>query len=267
VTDWDPELYHKFRRYRAAPFEAILARLAPDRGDHRIIDLGCGTGENTIELARRLATNGYTVGIDSSPAMIERALSLREDLRPEIRERLRFEPGDVRRFAARREYSIVFSNAVFQWLDDHADIFRRCFEALIPGGRIIVQMPANDHETAQLTLDKLARRAPWNAALDGVKPPSAAVRSPEAYKQMLAEIGFEGIDCYYQTFPHPMSSPAEIAEWCRATVLRRYLASLAPGQREPFVAAFRAELETAYGTIGPVVFNFRRLFVWAHRPV
>ena len=52
MTDWDPELYNRFRRYRAEPFEAILQRLELGAGE-RIVDLGCGSGENTVELARR----------------------------------------------------------------------------------------------------------------------------------------------------------------------------------------------------------------------
>ncbi|MGO9268502.1 MAG: hypothetical protein ACLQBA_27050 [Candidatus Binataceae bacterium] len=52
MSDWDPEFYNRFRRYRAEPFELILARLAV-RPDDTIVDLGCGSGENTIELARR----------------------------------------------------------------------------------------------------------------------------------------------------------------------------------------------------------------------
>jgi trans-aconitate 2-methyltransferase len=266
MADWDPDLYHKFRRYRAEPFEAIVARLDPHRSDERVIDLGCGTGEYTVALARRLAASGHTVGIDSSPAMIERAASLRRSLEPALRERLRFELGDVRRFAAHREYSTVFSNAVFQWLDDHPGIFARCFEALTPGGRMVVQMPANDHETAQVTLDTLAHEEPWRAPLEGVRTPTSGVAKPEAYSRMLAEIGFKRIDCYFQTFRHRMVSPAEIVEWCRATVLRRYLDRLPPDARVPFTAAFAARLGRAYGTSGPLVFNFRRLFIWAHRP-
>jgi trans-aconitate 2-methyltransferase len=277
VGDWDPDLYHRFRRYRAEPFEAILARLENggaeqrlvDRTVDRIVDLGCGTGENTAELARRFA--GCTmVGMDSSPAMIDRALKLREGLEPALRERLSFVLGDIREFNPKhdpsREYSMIFSNAALQWLSEHREIFTRCFEALAPGGRLVVQVPANDHETAQVTLDAMAHEEPWRAALAGVKPPSATVAAPEVYDRMLAEIGFYRIDCYYHTFHHPMSSPAEIVEWCRATVLRRYVDLLDPALREPFVEALTARLERAYATRGPLTFNFRRLFIWAQRP-
>jgi trans-aconitate 2-methyltransferase len=277
MGDWDPDLYHRFRRYRSEPFGAIMARLEPggaeERIVERIVDLGCGTGENTVELARHFA-GGATVGMDSSPAMIDRALKLREGLEPALRERLNFVLGDIREFNVQPEYSreysrgysMIFSNAALQWLTEHREIFTRCFQALIPGGRLVVQVPANDHETAQVTLDAMAHEEPWRVRLDGVKPPSATVAAPEVYHRMLGEIGFDGIDCYYHTFHHPMGSPAEIVEWCRATVLRRYVDLLDADERAPFIDALTARLERAYGTRGPLIFDFRRLFIWARRP-
>jgi trans-aconitate 2-methyltransferase len=273
MADWNPDLYHRFRDYRAEPFDAIMARLGSEGAEQRvnpIVDLGCGTGENTVELARRFGAGGFTVGIDSSAAMIDRALKLREGLEAALRERLRFVLGNIREFNSPREfsgeYSMVFSNAALQWLSEHSEIFTRCFDALVPGGRLVVQMPANDHETTQVTLDAMTREEPWRAALAGVKPPSATVAAPEVYNRMLGEIGFTGIDCYYREFHHPMGSPTEIVEWCRATVLRRYVDLLDAAAREPFVEALTARLERAYGTRGPLTFDFRRLFIWAYRP-
>ncbi|HTQ25053.1 MAG TPA: methyltransferase domain-containing protein [Candidatus Binataceae bacterium] len=275
MNDWDPDLYHRFRGYRDEPFKEILARL--EAGDTlaqaaervRIVDLGCGTGENTAELARRYP-GAATLGIDSSPAMIDRALKTREEVEPALRARLDFALGDIRQFNAQeehpREYSMIFSNAALQWTTEHREIFTRCFLALAPGGRLIVQVPANDQETAQVTLSAMASEEPWREALAGVRPPSATVAAPEDYRRMLAEIGFTGIDCYYRTYHHPMGSPAEIVEWCRATVLRRYVDRLEATEREPFVEALTARLEKAYGTGGPLIFNFRRLFIWARRP-
>jgi len=43
MADWNPELYNRFRRYRAEPVEHILSRLEI-AADERMIDLGCGPG-------------------------------------------------------------------------------------------------------------------------------------------------------------------------------------------------------------------------------
>src|SRR5258708_1958818 len=89
MSDWDPELYNRFRRYRAEPVEHILSRLQLT-GDDRIIDLGCGSGENTLELARR-SLRGTALGVDGSPAMIEAARKLLDAEPAELKGRVLFE--------------------------------------------------------------------------------------------------------------------------------------------------------------------------------
>jgi trans-aconitate 2-methyltransferase len=264
MADWDPEHYHRFRRYRDEPVAIILARLA--LGDaEKIVDLGCGTGEHTVELARRSAA-GTALGVDSSAAMIDRATTMRAGLTRELQARVAFALGDFRDFAADREYDVVFSNAAFQWARDHRDLLARCFRALRPGGTLAVQMPANERETAQVTIHALAAETPWQATLGAIRTPSdLTVRAPAAYGAMLAEISFVEIDCHYQVFRHPMDNPAEVVEWSRATTLRLYLEALLPNQHNDFIAELTRRLEHGYGTRGPLVFEFRRLFLWARR--
>ncbi|HXZ88289.1 MAG TPA: methyltransferase domain-containing protein [Candidatus Binataceae bacterium] len=265
MADWDPELYNRFQHYRAEPVEMILARLRIGPAE-RIADLGCGSGENTVDLARRSA-GGSATGIDSSPAMIDRALKLRATLAPDLASRVSFVLGDLRNFSADGEYTIVFSNAAMQWVGGHREVLRACFRALRPGGQLVVQMPANEGETAQVTIQAMASEAPWNATLGAVKTPSNRnVSGPEVYRTMLEEVGFVEVDCHYHTFRHPMQSPAEVIEFYRATGLRPFLEGLVPDQRGPFIAELTRRLQRAYGTRGALTFNFRRLFLWARRP-
>src|SRR5271167_4530602 len=86
MSDWEPDLYNRFRRYRAEPVAHILSRLQLGDGEE-IIDLGCGSGENTFELARRSA-RGSALGVDGSPAMIEAARKLLEAEPAELKRRL-----------------------------------------------------------------------------------------------------------------------------------------------------------------------------------
>lgn len=264
MAEWDPDLYHRFRAYRAEPVEMIFARLALDRAE-KIVDLGCGTGEHTVELARRGAAS-TALGLDSSAAMIDRATALRDGLADEVKARVNFALADIRDFAADSEYEIVFSNAAFQWLCDHRTMLAHCFRALRPGGSLAVQMPANDRETAQMTIRTLANAPQWRATLGAIRTPSdRSVQAPDEYRAMLSEIGFVDIDCHYHAFRHPMGSPAEVVEWSRATVLRPYLDQLPAGRRGEFIAELTRRLELAYGTSGPLTFEFRRLFLFARR--
>ena len=111
-----------------------------------------------------------------------------------------------------------------------------------------------------------AKRLEWRALLSGIDESFHEVPPPGKYQQMLREIGFSEIDCYYHTFHHPMQSPAEVVEWYRATGLRPFISALPEDRRRAFLDSYRQRLERAYGTCGAVTFDFKRLFIWAHRP-
>src|SRR5258707_6990134 len=223
MADWDPELYNRFRRYRAEPVGHILSRLQL-ADDEKIIDLGCGSGENTLELARRSA-HGTALGVDGSPAMIEAARKLLDAEPAELKRRVSFELLNVPEFRDDRAYTLIFSNATFQWIPDHRALFAACFDALCPGGTIVVQMPANETETAKMEIGKLAREAPWNTMLSG-RDRAFHEEPPEFYAAMLEQLGYNRIDCYHLTFHHPMDRPADVVQWYRSTSLLHLLDAL-----------------------------------------
>ena len=76
-SDWNPEQYGRFRDERARPFFDLLDLVQPRPG-MRVVDLGCGTGELTRELHRRLAAR-ETIGIDNSPAMLAKSAAFAGD--------------------------------------------------------------------------------------------------------------------------------------------------------------------------------------------
>ena len=262
MIDWNPELYHRFRRYRAEPVELIFQGLALGPNE-RIADLGCGTGEHTVELARR-SEGGFALGIDSSPAMIESAIKLRAGLNKELRERVAFVRDDFRNFKALAEYTVIFSNAALHWTSDQRSIFAACLQALKPGGRLVVQLPANRHETAQVAVRAMAAEPSWRSTLTSADE-KLTVLEPEEYRAMLTALGFASVDCYYHIFHHPMESPAAVVEWSRATVLRRVFYRLVPERHQEFLTELEHRLALAYGTSGQLTFDFRRLFIWASR--
>jgi trans-aconitate 2-methyltransferase len=263
MADWDPELYNRFRRYRAEPVEHILSRLQLTEAE-KIIDLGCGSGENTLELARR-SPHGSALGVDGSPAMIEAARKVLDSEPAELKRRVSFEILNVAEFRADRAYTTIFSNATFQWIPNHRALFAACFDALRPNGQVVVQMPANETETAKMEIGRLAREAPWKSMLGG-RERAFNEKPPEFYAAMLAQIGYDRIDCYHLTFHHPMDRPADVVQWYRSTGLRPFLDALPTSRHGEFLAQVTDRLNAAYGTSGPMTFNFKRLFIWGRRP-
>ncbi len=263
MADWDPELYNRFRRYRAEPVEHILSRLK--FADHEImVDLGCGSGENTLELGRRSA-HGSARGIDGSPAMIEAARKLLDAEPEDLGRRVSFELLDVPKFQAERAFTLIFSNATFHWIPNQRALFAACFAALQPGGRIVVQIPANETETAKVELGRLAREEPWCSMLSG-RERAFREDPPEKYATMLAELGYDRVDCYHLTFHHPMDHPAEVVQWYRSTGLRPFMDAIPKNRHDEFLDSLTTRLNSAYGASGPLTFDFKRLFIWGSRP-
>src|SRR6202789_2574400 len=245
MSDWEPDLYNRFRRYRAEPVAHILSRL--QLGDsEKIIDLGCGSGKNTFELGQRSA-HGSALGVDVSPAMIEAARKLLEAEPAELKRRVSFELLNLAEFRADRAYTLIFSNAAFQWIPDHRALFAACFDALRRGGTIVVQMPANETETAKMEIGQLARETPWNTMLGG-RERAFHEEPPEFYAAMLAKLGYDRIDCYYLTFHRPMERPADVVQWYRSTGLRPFFARPHKNRHAEFLERLTTRLDAAYGT-------------------
>ena len=149
-SDWNPEQYGRFHGERAQPFFDLLALVEPRPG-MRVVDLGCGTGELTRELHRRLAAR-ETIGIDNSPAMLAKSAAFAGD-------GLRFEQGDIGEFTSEGDFDLVFSNAALHWVPNHEALLPRLTSALTETGQLAVQVPANDDHLSHTTAVEVAREA------------------------------------------------------------------------------------------------------------
>lgn len=105
----------------------VIAELHLDGSEH-VLDLGCGDGTLSAQLAE-LVPQGKVVGIDASQGMIEAAL-------PKARANLRFRRLDINDIDFVEEFDLVFSNAALHWIKDHQHLLRRVRKALRAGGRI-----------------------------------------------------------------------------------------------------------------------------------
>ena len=247
---WDPAQYERFRRERAQPFYDLLALVEPRPG-MRVADLGCGTGDVTLELHRSLKAR-ETVGVDNSPAMLEKAP--REP-------GLRFILGEIEQFAPPEPFDLIFSNAAFHWVPDHPALFTRLRAALAPGGQLAVQMPMNDDHASHQTAFELARTHEFRRLLHGFER-RPRLLEPAQYASWLHHLGFARQHVRVQVYGHLLESREQVIEWVRGTLLTDYQKRLAPADWERFLERYRELLLPQLSEEKPFFYTYPRILMW-----
>jgi len=105
----------------------LLELLGPGKGE-RILDLGCGTGQLTADIA---ATGVQVVGLDSSPEMLGQA---RQNY-----PHLKFVLADATSFRFDEPFDAVFSNAALHWVKNADAAVGSIAAALRPDGRFVAE--------------------------------------------------------------------------------------------------------------------------------
>ena len=129
---WNPEDYERNSSAQQKWADEVLAKLAL-RGDELVLDIGCGNGKITAELAARVPRGSF-VGLDLSDDMIGYAGTKYKN-----RPNLAFQQGDAERMSFQREFDLVVSFACLHWVKDHAPVLAGIRRSLRPGGRVILQ--------------------------------------------------------------------------------------------------------------------------------
>ncbi len=127
---WDSGLYDNKHNFVAEYGKGLLEYIPADKSQN-ILDLGCGTGLLTAELARK---SGCVLGIDGSSDMIEKARKQYPELTFEVMDALEL-PFD-------HKWDIIFSNAVFHWITDQELLLQKIHNSLKPSGKLICEFGA-----------------------------------------------------------------------------------------------------------------------------
>ena len=175
------------------PFgERAMDRLALAPGQ-RVLDVGCGAGPTTVELARRVAPGGAVVGVDISPSMIERARARARDEHVDVE----FMVGDVQVYdLGESSFDAAYSRFGVMFFADPVAAFTNIRRALRDGGRLAFAcwqpMAANEW-----------MRVPGEAVtmVTGVAPPPRPdepgpflLSDPDRTEQILDAAGFQFIE-------------------------------------------------------------------------
>ena len=258
---WDANLYLKFVDARIRPALDLMGRLDPANGarpGHAIYDLGCGAGNLTRILAERFPQSPV-VGIDSSEEMLAKARSQTADAR------VTFTKGDLKQFKPDLPPGILYSNAAYQWVENHIDYFPGLLKLLPSGGQLAIQMPRNHEAPSHALMKEAVQAGPWRDKLAGI----GGIRSvwdPARYYDVLKPLCAD-LDIWESIYQQVLTGKDPVAQYTAGSGLRPYMEALTESEGKAFYDTYAKLLAQAYPTRsdGITLFPFRRLFIVARR--
>jgi trans-aconitate 2-methyltransferase len=227
--NWNAEDYQQNSAAQQQWACELIAKLALT-GSENLLDLGCGDGKITAEIADRLP-NGTVIGIDNSSSMITLA---RQQYPANRYPNLTFERMDARALAFENRFDVVFSNAVLHWIKDHRPVIGGLFKSLKPEGKILLQMGAKGGISAYLAvLDQILLLPEWKIYFQNFEFPYGFM-SVEEYEAMLLAAGFQiqRVELIAKDALH--ANKEKFKGWIRTTWLP-YTERVPEGEREQFI--------------------------------
>lgn len=199
-------------------------------GNESLLDIGCGDGKVTAEIASYLKV-GNVVGIDNSDEMI----SLAKNKFPSIKyPNLSFIKQDARSLSFSQEFDVVFSNAVLHWVLDHRPVLKGIYQALKLNGWVIVQMggKGNAFQVVEV-VNEIMKKDAWKGYFENFSFPYGFY-SPEEYEPWLKETGFGIISLELKPKNMVHENKEKFKGWFRTTWLP-YLHRIPLKSRENFI--------------------------------
>jgi ubiquinone/menaquinone biosynthesis C-methylase UbiE len=141
IQAWDGPLYDRFVRFRhivtigLGAHGAEALRVAPPRAGQRALDVGCGFGDTTQEIARLVGPDGDALGVDAAPRFIETA---QQEAQEAGVANARFAVADVEATPLEERFDYAFSRFGTMFFANPVAAMRNVREALRPDGRLVM---------------------------------------------------------------------------------------------------------------------------------
>jgi len=176
-----------------APFGHRVIDAAAIGCGKRVLDIGCGCGETSFDLARRVGDTGSVLGVDISTLLVEAA---RRAAQQSSVSNVRFEEADAQTYPFQRgSFDLAFSRFGIMFFEDPDFAFRNIHAALrTDGGLAFVAWPAPaENPFVTIPIRAAARYITLPAPGDPTAPGPFAFADIERVRGMLSRAGFTGI--------------------------------------------------------------------------
>ena len=255
---WDAGLYQDSSSLQFQLGLMTIDRLNP-RGPEHILDIGCGNGLLTIELAKRIPA-GHVTGIEASTEMFVKAVHNSASMGiPNIR----FLNMNALSINFEHEFDAVFSNSAIHWIHDLEKMYALIFHALKPGGRIMKQ-------TGLKEINKLVETVIVIFQVDRYRPYLAGMTLPWRYLSMdesmelLKNSGFTGIEVENYKDEHRFKTIRELSGYLESAPMVPFLSLIPDTEKDGFKDMF---VQTYLGkNNNKLVSVSTRIFITARKP-
>ncbi|MDR2491032.1 MAG: methyltransferase domain-containing protein [Spirochaetaceae bacterium] len=259
MNDWNPNKYLEFKNERTQPAIDLAARINLNNPKN-IIDVGCGPGNSTQILAKRWPNSSIT-GLDSSKTMISKA---KEDYPNQI-----WIHDNAENITDDKKYTLVFSNAAIQWMDNHELLIPKLWNVVENSGVLAVQIPAFNNMPINTATTNIINKNKWKKYTKNKNTSLLNYHELYYYYEILNNYTNE-IVLWKTHYFHILPTLNGIIDFVRTTALKPYLENLPNEEkRQELENEILEECKEYYKiqTDGKVLFPFDRIFFIAYKNI
>ena len=212
MTEWNAADYNRQSSLQQVLAEKQLSLLTLS-GSERVLDVGCGDGKVTAEIASRLS-NGSVLGVDPSRNMIAFATA---HFGPPAHDNLQFEVSDARQLQYRNQFDLVVSFNALHWVPDQAAALRSIRVALTSSGRAILKfVPQGPRTSLEDVIEQVRNTTRWKKYFSGFQKPFVHF-TPEEYRELAAKAGLQIDRVELEDVAWDFKTRDGFLNFCRAT--------------------------------------------------
>jgi len=252
--DWDGSKYASISDLQAEMGQLLInnIQLQPH---YRILDIGCGIGNLTAELASQ-CNQGFVLGIDASLSMIDQAKIHTTGI-----SNIEFLVLDGESIQFQREFDVVFSNSTLHWIPKQKKILLDIRASLKSGGQIGLQFPLlnENHPLIYYTRQAIKSLGLEEYYHDWEFP--WFVTNEKDYKELLQTSGYQNVSVRKIQNDYRFEMASQVYDFFDSVGLSMYLRPLDSNQKHLFKQKLLQEIEHDNATKG-VILHFERLFAF-----